>query len=125
MLILASANQAILVFDPAHGTEVTRFPARVAPAVREFRDECSPIAAGADWIATVGLRSTVLSVYDSAGRDLGTRRLDRLVGPRSLSTIGGAGRWLAVGVETSVRTFELRKDARCGRRESPPAAPRL
>jgi hypothetical protein len=61
-------------------------------------------------------RSTVLSVYDSAGRDLGTRRLDRLVGPRSLSTIGGAGRWLAVGVETSVRTFEVREDATCGRR---------
>jgi hypothetical protein len=113
MLVLASASQSILVFDPAHGTEITRFPARVSPAVREFRDECSPIAAGADWIATVDLRSTVLSVYDSAGRDFGTRRLDRFVGPRSLSTIGGGGRWLAVGVETSVKAFELRKAATC------------
>jgi hypothetical protein len=55
MLLLASASQSIVVFDPAHGKEVARFPARVSPAVREFRDECSPIAAGANWIATVDL----------------------------------------------------------------------
>src|SRR6201999_4119584 len=77
-LVLASASQSMLVLDPVRGTEVARFPARVAPAVREFLDECSPIAAGADWIATVDLRTTVLSVYDRTGRDLGTRRLDRL-----------------------------------------------
>jgi hypothetical protein len=48
MLLLASASQSIVVFDPAHGRRSRAFPARVSPAVREFRDECSPIAAGAN-----------------------------------------------------------------------------
>ena len=77
-------------------------------------DECTPLAIGADWIAIADLRTSVLSVYDRTGRDLGTRRLDReLRVPLTLTTIGGVGQYLAVGIGTMVRIFELRIDRDC------------
>jgi hypothetical protein len=113
MLVLASGSQQIVVFDPEHMTELARFPARVSPSVRERPNECTPLAVGAGWIAVADMRTTVLSVYDVAGRDFGTRRLDRLVKPFPLSTIAGAGRYLAVGAGTAVQTFEIALDRAC------------
>jgi hypothetical protein len=115
MVVLASGSQSVVVYDRQHRMEVARFPARVSPSVREQVDECTPLAVGADWVAIADLRTGVLSVYDRTGRDYGTRRLDHVVGPIPLGTIAGAGRYLAVGVGTAVRTFELRLDANCRR----------
>ncbi len=113
-LVLASGDQWIVVFDPEQQREVARFPARVSPAVRETTDECAPVAVGADWIATLDRRTTVLSVYDRAGRDLGTRRLDRIIRqPYEFVTIAGAGHYLGVGVGHAVRTIELRIAPAC------------
>ena len=113
-LVLASADQSIVVFDPERRQEIARFPARVSPSVREMPDECAPIAAGTDWIATADPRTTVLNVYDRSGRNLGTRRLDRLLRPpSSLSTIAGAGHYLGIAVGTMVRTMELRITPDC------------
>jgi hypothetical protein len=56
----------------------------------------------------------VLSVYDRGGRDLGTARLDGLVpGPRGLSTIAGAGRFVGVSSGQVARSFEVHVDPRC------------
>jgi len=113
-LVLASAEQEILVWDPARRTAVARFPARVAPSVRDTVDECTPLAAGADWIGVANLRTSVLSAYDWSGRDLGTVRLGVVLpGNRGLSTIGGAGRYLGVASGTFVRTFEVSVDPAC------------
>ncbi|HXJ33344.1 MAG TPA: hypothetical protein VMS22_04825 [Candidatus Eisenbacteria bacterium] len=113
-VVLAGAEQQILVFDPATQREVVRFDARVPPTVRETTDECTPIAAGSTWIATVNLRTGVASFYDYAGGSLGTRRVDRMgTSELLLTTIGGAGRYLAVAAGGLVRTFEVVVDPSC------------
>jgi hypothetical protein len=118
-LILASANQEILVYDLARKVEVARFPARVPPSVRDTVDECTPLAIGADWIGVANLRTAVLSLYDWSGRDLGAMRLDGLVpGNRGLSTVGGAGHYLGVSSSSLVRTFEVHVDPACAAKET-------
>jgi hypothetical protein len=113
-LVLASADQKIVVFDPVRRTEVARFPARVPPTVRDMTDECTPIAVGADWIGIANLRTRVLSLYSHDGRDLGTRRLDQLVPvPIWFQTIGGAGRYLGVAAADTLHTFAVDVDAAC------------
>jgi hypothetical protein len=113
-LVLASGDQQIVVWDPVARTEVVRFLARVGPSVRWRTDECTPIAAGTDWIATVDLRTAVVSVYDRSGHDLGTRRLDYLTrGTSPITTIAGAGRWLGVAFGALVRTFDVRIAPEC------------
>jgi hypothetical protein len=118
-LVLASADQEILVYDIARKVEVTRFPARIPPSVRDTVDECTPLAIGADWIGIANLRTAVLSLYDWSGHDLGAMRLDGLVpGNRGLSTIGGAGHYLGVSSSSIVRTFEVHVDPACAAKET-------
>lgn len=113
-LVLASGDQTITIFDLVRQTEVARFPARVSPSVQEQPDECSPLAVGGAWIATVDLRTHVLAVYDRTGRPFGTRRLAAITRPiGSFSTIAGAGRFLGIAAGTVVHTFELRLDPAC------------
>jgi hypothetical protein len=113
-LVLASAEQEVLIYDLASKSAIARFPARVSPSVRDAVDECTPLAVGDDWIGIANLRTSVLSLYDRSGRDLGTMRLDFLLpGPRGLSTIGGAGHYLGVSSGTTVRTFEMHVDDAC------------
>jgi hypothetical protein len=86
----------------------------VSPSVQEQPDECSPLAVGGAWIATVDLRTHVLAVYDRTGRPFGTRRLAAITRPiGSFSTIAGAGRFLGIAAGTVVHTFELRLDPAC------------
>ncbi len=114
-IVLASATQEMLVFDPVQKTVRARFPARVPPAVRDTTDECTPVAVGAGWIGIANLRTTVLSLYAFDGRDLGMQRLDRLLSAGSwITTIGGGGRYLGVPSSTGVRTFEVKLDPTCG-----------
>lgn len=116
-IVLASADQEMLIYDLASESAIARFPARVSPSVRDAVDECTPLAIGDDWIGIANLRTSVLSMYDRSGHDLGTMRLDVVVpGPRGLSTIGGAGHYLGVSSGTTVRTFELHVDAQCAAR---------
>jgi hypothetical protein len=108
-LVLASGDQQIVVWDPATRTEVARFPARIGPSVRIRTDECTPIAAGADWIATADLATTIVSLYDRTGRDLGRRHLGYVTPSRSpISAIAGAGQWLGVAFGATVRTYDVR-----------------
>jgi hypothetical protein len=113
-VVLASAMQELVVFDPAQRTVVSRFQARISPSLRDTTDECVPIAVGAEWLATADLRTAVLSVYDRSGRDLGTRRLDEAMHVDSpFTSIAGAGRYLGVAAGTVVHTFEVRIDPAC------------
>jgi hypothetical protein len=115
-LILASADQTMLVFDAGAAVERARFAARVPPTVRDSVDECTPLVAGDGWIGVANLRSTVLSLYTLAGDDLGTQRLDDPLQGRvwsGVATIGASGRYLAVSAD-GIRTFEVRVDPACG-----------
>src|SRR5262245_58122630 len=120
-LILASADQTIVVLDVGARREVARFPAAVSPSRIVDTDECSQLAAGRGWIATLDNLDSVLSLYDPQGRPLGTRRLDTVAmtfAPR-ISGLGAAGRYLGVGTETQVKSFEVTIDHSCSPAPSP------
>ncbi len=113
-VILASADQTITLFDPETGKETARFPAMVSQSVRTTTDECAGIAAGSDWIATLNFATGVLSVYDMSGHPLGMTRLDLLMAVKyPLSAVVGAGHYLGVAANSSVRTFEVSLDPQC------------
>jgi hypothetical protein len=111
-LILVAADQNVFVLDVETRREIARFPATVSPSRRVDTDECSLVAAGRGWIATLDSLESVLSVYDPQGRPLGTRRLDALVAPH-VNGIGAAGQYLGVGAETQVKSLEVTIDPSC------------
>jgi hypothetical protein len=87
----------------------------VSPSVRIGTDECSQIAAGDGWVATVDLRLALASFYDRNGRALGTRPLApaRRSGEQ-LTAFTGAGHHLAVGTNTgTVYTLHVGIDPTC------------
>jgi hypothetical protein len=73
-IVLASADQELVVFDVAGRRELRRFPATVSPSRRVGVNECALVAAGRDWYATASSQTASLAVYDREGRPLG--RLD-------------------------------------------------
>jgi hypothetical protein len=113
-LVLVDAKQFVLIFDPIRKATVVRFPARVVPGVRDTSDECAPVAAGVDWIATANLRLGVGSFYDRRGRDLGTVQLQRRLGVAwTMSALGGAGHFLAAAAGGTLRTWRVTLDPAC------------
>jgi hypothetical protein len=80
----------------------------------------TPLAIGTDWIGIPKLRTHVVSFYDWSGRDLGARRLDRLIHANgSLARIGGRGHHLAAPMGSVVQTFRVEVDAACAAAPSP------
>src|SRR5262249_39279660 len=74
-VILASAAQEIVVFDPQRGEIVRRFPAVVPPSRRAVTNECTPLLSGGGMIATVNTLESTVTLYSDDGRLLGTRDL--------------------------------------------------
>ena len=114
-IVLASAEQALVVFDVESSQVVRRVPARVSPSVRVSTDECTQIAVGEEWIVTVDLLTGVASFFDRQGRALGTKRLDpeKHVG-EMITAVAGAGHYLGVGASSGlVRTLEVTIDPTC------------
>jgi hypothetical protein len=114
-LVLASAEQSILVLDPTTREVARRFPARVWPSVRAGTDECSQIAVGEGWIATIALRGGTASFYDADGRALGTKQLAPGKGlGDAITAFAGAGRYLGVASASGmIRTFQVTIDPAC------------
>jgi hypothetical protein len=113
-LVLVDANQFVLIFDPVRKATVVRFPARVVPGVRDTSDECAPVAAGIDWIATANLRVGVASFYDRHGRDIGTVQMQRRLRVAwTLSSLAGAGHYLGAAAGGTVRTWRVHLDPAC------------
>jgi hypothetical protein len=120
-LVLASAGQWIAVYDLARRVEERRFPAVVSPSLRVATGECAPLLAGDGWYGTFDNLTSVLTVYDAEGKELGMRHLDRFLGLRNLpmvnriTAIAAQGRSVAVGIyfDEVVRTFELKLGAEC------------
>jgi hypothetical protein len=108
-VVLASAEQELWVVDASSMEVRTRFPARVSPASTHRLADCSPIAAGTEWIATLSPFTARIAVYSTSGRPLADLRLARstridLFGPTS---IAGAGRFLGVTQAHQLDLFEL------------------
>jgi hypothetical protein len=108
-LVLATADQQLVVYDVRTRTELRRFPATVWPSRSSTSGECSPVLAGDGWYATFSNLTSVLSVYDGEGRLVGHRRLDRLLGLGNHGIMAvGAGDGVALGVAHDVRVSTLR-----------------
>jgi hypothetical protein len=122
-LLLVSADQMAVVFDLRDSRRVRRFPVRAIPAVRVTVNECAPVVAGADWMATANLRTGVVSFYDHSGRDLGPIRVNRLMQtPSTLMALGGAGRYLAAAAGGIAQVWEVGIDGGCATANELPAA---
>ncbi|TMB23509.1 MAG: glycosyltransferase family 39 protein [Deltaproteobacteria bacterium] len=114
-VLLASAEQALVVLDVARHAERARFSALVGPSRRVTTGECTPVLAGDGWYATFNNLTSALSVYDTAGRPLGTARLDRVLGlgANTITAVGAAGNRVGVGYATNVDTLELEVHPGC------------
>jgi len=106
-IVLASADQQLVVFDLAARREVRRFPAVVSPSRRVGVGECSLVAAGSEWYATANPLTGQLTAYDRDGHRLGSvdaTRLHPTLGP--LSVLAASGPYLGIaqgGLVTTVR----------------------
>lgn len=117
-LILAAADQRIVVLDVARRREIARFPAVVSPSRRAATDDCAMIAAGRGWIATLNDLDSVLRVYGARGRLLGAVPANRALSLPVLrfSAMASDGRHLGLGAGAEVKTVEPVVDPECARR---------
>src|SRR5262249_56259036 len=67
LLYLASAEQEIQVLDTSSGRIVRRFPAVVGPGSGVRLGDCSPIAVGNGWVATLSPQAARLTIQDETG----------------------------------------------------------
>ncbi len=106
-IVLASADQQLVVFDVADRHEVRRFPVVVSPSRRATVGECALLAAGSEWYATANPLTGQLTAYDRDGHRLGSvdaTRLHPTLGP--LSGLAASGPYLGIaqgGLVTTVR----------------------
>jgi hypothetical protein len=106
-IVLASADQQLVVFDVAARREVRRFPAVVSPSRRAVVGECALIAAGSEWYATANPLTGQLTAYDRDGHRLGSTDATKLrPSLGSVSVIAASGPHLAIaqgGIVTTAR----------------------
>jgi hypothetical protein len=112
-IVLASADQQLVVFDVAARREVRRFPAVVSPSRRAVVGECALLAAGSEWYATANPLTGQLTAYDREGHRLGSvdaTKLHPTLGP--LSVLAASGPHLGIaqgGLVTTVRIHVARE----------------
>jgi hypothetical protein len=116
LLFLASAEQEVQVLDTSSGRILRRFPAVVSPGWGVRLGDCSPIAAGNGWVATLSPQAARLSIEDETGKLLVREDLTRLLllGLTGTSALGAAGDYLAVGHLNHVDALELKRKPGCG-----------
>lgn len=109
LLFLASAEQEIQVLDTGSGTIVRRFPAVVSPGWGVRLGDCSPIAVGNGWVATLSPQAARLSIQDETGKLLVRENLTKLLalGTTGTSALAAQGDYLAVAHLHQVDTLQL------------------
>ena len=116
-LVLASADQRLGVYDLRQRVEAKRFSAEVSPSLRVNTGECEPVLVGDGWYGTFNNLTSVLTVYDTEGNELGARDLNRFLqlGSNRITAIAAQGRHVAVGTgyDDAVRTIEVKLGAEC------------
>ena len=116
-LVLASADQWLVVYDLEERVDVKRFSADVWPSLRVTTGECAPVLVGDGWYGTFNNLTSVLTVYDAEGTELGARDLNRFLGLGSnrITALGAQGQHVAVGTrdDDTVRTIEVKLGTPC------------
>ena len=111
-LILASADQELVVYDVTRRAATRRFAAAVWPSRRFVFGECTPVLSGDGWVGTPNLLTRTLNVYDQWGTSLGTLRLEP-AGHRGFFSVGAIGRHIAMGSFQYLQTARLKIDPSC------------
>jgi hypothetical protein len=113
-VVLAAADQQLVVLDATTGGEVLRFPAVVSPSRRALVGECALVAASSEWYATGNAITSWVTLYDRGGRELGAvdaASLHPTMG--SLSAIAASGPYLAIAQGGGVTTARVRIAPEC------------
>ena len=113
-LVLAAADQQIVVLDVPTRTERFRFPAAVTPSRADYEfGYCSQIVRGRGWIGVFHASRNRLDLYQDPGRWVGTLNLDQL-GLPWVWAVAGAETFLAAGQASQVLTTLELDFSRCG-----------
>jgi len=113
-LVLAAADQQIVVLDVSTRTERFRFPAPVTPSRADYEfGYCSQIVRGRGWVGVFHASRNRLDVYQDPGRGVGTLNLDQL-GLPSVWALAGTDAFLAAGQASQVVTTLELDFRRCG-----------
>ena len=107
-LLLASADQELVVWDVTRRAVTGRFAAAVWPLRRFSFGECAPVLSGDGWVGTANLFARTLNVYDRNGTALGTVRLEP-----GFFSVGASGLHVAMGSWEYLLTARLHIDPRC------------
>lgn len=120
LLYLASAEQEIQVLDTSSGRIVRRFPAVVAPGWGVRLGDCSPIAVGNGWVATLSPQAARLTIQDETGKLLVREDLTKLLalGTTGTSALAAKGDYLAVAHLNRVDALEVQLKPGCREHES-------
>jgi hypothetical protein len=106
-LVLAAADQQIVVLDVPTRAERFRFPAPVTPSRTDYEfGDCAQLVRGRGWVGVFHASRNRLDIYGDPGRWLGTLDFDRL-GLPFVAAVAGTERFLAVGQPSQVTTLEL------------------
>lgn len=113
-MVLAANDQSIHLIDVATGSSQSSFAAFVPPSTRVMAGECTPLAAGDDWIAVIDNETSRLVVYANDGRLRGVWALDQLFEtPATVHpafALAARGPELLIGSGARVRIFTLPAD---------------
>ena len=105
-LALAGAAQEIVLVDARTGQVVARFPARVSPASPSRLGDCSSIALGESWVATLNPYTDQVAIYSPSGHPLADIDLPKAIvpPPTTARSIAAGGRYLGI---VHANRFEL------------------
>src|SRR5262249_4766941 len=109
LLYLASAEQEIQVLDTGSGRIVRRFPAVVGPGLGVRLGDCSPIAVGNGWVATLSPQAARLTIQDETGKPLVREDLTKALalGMSGTSALAAKGDYLAVAHLNQIDALEV------------------
>jgi hypothetical protein len=98
LLALAGASQEIVLLDANTGDITARFAARIAPASPHRLGDCSSIAIGESWVATLDSDRDRIGFYSLTGEPAADVQLSSLLAgtPLAPTSIGASGRYLGV-----------------------------
>jgi hypothetical protein len=97
-LALAGAAQEIVLVDARNGQVSARFPARVSPASPSRLGDCSSIALGESWVATLDPYTDRVAIYSLSGDPLADVSLQKAImpPPNTATSIAAGGHYLGI-----------------------------
>jgi hypothetical protein len=108
-LALASAAQEIVLVDARSGQVSARFPARIAPASPSRLGDCSSIALGDSWVATLDPYSNRVAIYSLSGDPLADVDLAKVTArpPSTPTSIAAGAQYLGITLANRLELFDV------------------